>query len=641
MKFAISAILIVLIVIIQILRKKEKLNNKKSTIFSIVLIVLFLEFTIFNINSYRMNFSKAPSLEYERENLNEIASVSTDGYILISLTDLNLDVKTIYLELENMEEIDVVDYEIFYSDDTTIGRALGSKTYNDFVPKTKYSSIYLSGNAKAIDIKVYNQDVNISKVALNIDIPFEFNFVRVIILIIVCYFIYSLHTNNLWKVPYNHKNLNQNLLIMLVVDIAILIIYFFNTYCSYTNEPVEDLYNNSLIKALSNKQVNLLEEPAEELINLNNPYDTVERNNNIERDNGYIWDAALYNGNYYVYFGVLPALILFLPYNLITGKLLATATGVLIFSLFSIIALCILVKELFKKYFPNVPFKFMFFSEIIMLFGTMLIWINVSPRFYELVTVAGFFFAILGFLFILTADSKKFSKETLSKNKVTVVSKNSKVKIEDDIKNKHKNIFEQECYENEKYIKNISYIKIFLGTLCLALAVACRPTELFVSFLIVPYLWRIFKQNLKQKKNIVKFILVVLIPYITVGVALMWYNYIRFGSIFEFGSNYQLTINDMKHLGLRLVTIPTGLLCNLFNLPCFKAVFPFISSNGNIPELLSYYYVEDIPGGIFFIAPIAFFCFGFIKFIKNTNKKELKSFVISLILIRIIISMFC
>ena len=121
----------------------------------------------------------------------------------------------------------------------------------------------------------------------------------------------------------------------------------------------------------------------------------------------------------------------------------------------------------------------------------------------------------------------------------------------------------------------------------------------------------------------------------------MWYNYIRFGSIFEFGSNYQLTINDMKHLGLRLVTIPTGLLCNLFNLPCFKAVFPFISSNGNIPELLSYYYVEDIPGGIFFIAPIAFFCFGFIKFIKNTNKKELKSFVISLILIRIIISMFC
>ena len=102
MKFAISAILIVLIVIIQILRKKEKLNNKKSTIFSIVLIVLFLEFTIFNINSYRMNFSKAPSLEYERENLNEIASVSTDGYILISLTDLNLDVKTIYLELENI-----------------------------------------------------------------------------------------------------------------------------------------------------------------------------------------------------------------------------------------------------------------------------------------------------------------------------------------------------------------------------------------------------------------------------------------------------------------------------------------------------------------------------------------------------------
>ena len=118
----------------------------------------------------------------------------------------------------------------------------------------------------------------------------------------------------------------------------------------------------------------------------------------------------------------------------------------------------------------------------------------------------------------------------------------------------------------------------------------------------------------------------------------MWYNYIRFGNIFEFGSNYQLTVNDMKNLGMRAVAIPVGIICDLFNLPCFKAVFPFISANSNIIETACYYYVEDIPGGIFFLAPIAFFCFGLFKFIKKTDNKELKDFVITLLLVR---NIFC
>ena len=68
---------------------------------------------------------------------------------------------------------------------------------------------------------------------------------------------------------------------------------------------------------------------------------------------------------------------------------------------------------------------------------------------------------------------------------------------------------------------------------------------------------------------------------------------------------------------------------------CFQAVFPFIHTNSNIIERACYYYVEDIPGGIFFIAPICFFSFYLIKFIKKTDKKELKSLVISLISVRI------
>jgi len=44
---------------------------------------------------------------------------------------------------------------------------------------------------------------------------------------------------------------------MLIIDFSLLIIYFFNTYCGQSIEPIEDLYNTKLISALSKGQVYL------------------------------------------------------------------------------------------------------------------------------------------------------------------------------------------------------------------------------------------------------------------------------------------------------------------------------------------------------------------------------------------------
>ena len=42
----------------------------------------------------------------------------------------------------------------------------------------------------------------------------------------------------------------------------------------------------------------------------------------VERGKDYLWDTAYYNGKFYVYFGILPLLIFFLPYYAITKKYL-------------------------------------------------------------------------------------------------------------------------------------------------------------------------------------------------------------------------------------------------------------------------------------------------------------------------------
>ena len=65
----------------------------------------------------------------------------------------------------------------------------------------------------------------------------------------------------------------------------------------------------------------------------------------MERDIDYKWDTAFYNGHQYIYFGVLPALIIFLPFYLLTNKYLKISIVVFAFS----ILIFTLLKEILLK----------------------------------------------------------------------------------------------------------------------------------------------------------------------------------------------------------------------------------------------------------------------------------------------------
>ena len=54
-----------------------------------------------------------------------------------------------------------------------------------------------------------------------------------------------------------------------------------------------------------------------------------------ETGENYLWDTAYYEGHYYVYFGVVPVLLFYLPFYLVTGANFPTAIGVLIGMVFS------------------------------------------------------------------------------------------------------------------------------------------------------------------------------------------------------------------------------------------------------------------------------------------------------------------
>lgn len=586
MKYIFIILILALYICLHILYKNNKIKKNLSIILKALLIAVFLEITIFNIKAYRLDFSKAQEISFSEEEIEDVQE-ENNAFSKVNLENLDTEIKTIYVKFKNLNPNEYIEYQISYSDETTKERNLPKKEYFEKVEESQYTAVYLSGKVESLSIS-YSKDSELEEIQLNIPISFNFNILRTISITLIILLIYSLKTHSFWQEAYTKENVKGQRVYFLILTFFILILCFFNIF----NEYIEtDLYNKDFVEALENGQTYLLEEPSEKLLGLENPYDTVERSS-IKRGEDYIWDTALYNNHYYVYFGILPALILFLPFHIITGTFLKTSVVVLLFSVLSAIMLALIIEYIFKKHFSKLPFKMLVFSEISILFGSFLIWINIAPRFYEMVNVAGLYFSLQGIYLFLTI--KKGGE--------------------------------------------LSFKKLGLGALCLALAVACRPTTLIASIIIIPIIWNLFKQKKANKKEVLKLILVVMIPYIVVGLLLMYYNYIRFGSIFEFGAKYQLTMNDMRNLKNRLITIPAGFIYNLFNLPSFIGEFPFMQVNSNIPEIFAYYYVEDMPGGVFILAPIAFAVFGIKKFLKTSKNTELKNLVVVILAVGIILN---
>ena len=199
---------------------------------------------------------------------------------------------------------------------------------------------------------------------MNKSVPFDINSIRVLGLIFISIFIYSLKTKEYWREKYSSKNFKQNLTLMIIIDVGILSIFFINQGCS---SFAKDMYSDNLVKALSRGEVFISDVPDNSKLEaLNNPYDSIEREE-LRRSSDYIWDAAYYNQKYYVYFGALPAILIMVPYYLITKKIIATSVVTLIFSLLSVLVLGVLTKRIFEKYFKELPFKYMALSVLIMI----------------------------------------------------------------------------------------------------------------------------------------------------------------------------------------------------------------------------------------------------------------------------------
>lgn len=405
-----------------------------------------------------------------------------------------------------------------------------------------------------------------------------------IILIFIIIMGCILYKVNIFREPYIGKPSQNFIIIFFLIIFMVLLAIKPNFVINYLEEE-NDIYNKYLVDAILEGKVSINIEPSEELKKLENPYDIHQRGG-VD----YSYDTAYYNGQYYVYFGIVPAILIFVPYTLLTGQYLPTNVGTFLFVILSIVANTILIIQIYKRWFKKVPFNLLFLFIIAGCISGLYVWNTWRMWVYELVLMAGYFFVLLGLIFILMATKKE-----------------RKVKL--------------------KYL--------FLACLFMALAVGCRPTLVLASIILLPFLYNILKQAYKTKQ-LTKTLIVIIVPYMIVAIPLMLYNYARFGNIFEFGAKYQLTLVDVTDLSDRYKDIPEGIYEYLLQPPTIESEYPYMSvAYNNSKHTLNYYNGGIICGILFLNLTIIVFIFWY-KYYKKAKDPNLKGMMITLPIVGIL-----
>lgn len=385
--------------------------KKYSKILTIFVISLFLEVIVFNITSYRLLFGKYEKQEFTNLEFSGYNDENTKAYLKID--NLNKKVGTIKLELKNFEEDEVTEYRIYYSDETSDEyNSLNSKFYINDYEKSKYVPVYLSGETKGIileiDKKIYDNG-NFDKLILNDKIPFKISLIRFSSILIILLFVYSIKNFQLFKENYSQKNFKQEMVLLSILLVFFIILSGINSYSSEEKSEGTNwtsflnteggIYNKDFVNAIKSGKFYILERPNSNVLELENPYDNLTRNKFAERNKDYDWDTALYNGHEYIYFGILPVLLIFLPYNIIFHRYLKISVVVFIFSIFIFILLKEILLKFLQKYFKDIPFKNVVYFLIILCSGTLILYANGMSRVYEVVIIMRIIFCFARYLF--------------------------------------------------------------------------------------------------------------------------------------------------------------------------------------------------------------------------------------------------
>lgn len=535
-----------------------------------LLFVLFLEIFLFNYKfwmtcRYDQEIMQPVVGEgYEKEG--ELYRCTLDGKNerALTLTFPDVQVKTVKFNLQSADG-GSLEVELLADDEANaIPFSLGKRVISS-TERSRYTTLHLSGKSTTLQIvpAVREGDgILVESVVINARIPFSFAPLRVLAVWAVWCFAVFIGTPEKKQRPADPfvegaaggwPRGELAAASAAAISAVVCMMFSMSQLDLYANEPHHRQYQE-LARAFARGEFFIDDEPGEALLSMENPYDTYLRSDVLgEAGEDFRWDTAYYKGKYYVYFGVVPALILYVPYYMITGSDLPNPAAIGITAMFFVLGCFLFLLEAVKKWFPKMPC-----GEFICLF-LFLVWSGFVPimlenaTFYVLPVVMGIAFGVWGMYFWFSAERKE----------------------------------------------RLSPLRLAAGSLCMAAVAGCRPQLVLAAFAAPVFFWKHLKKRQKPAIYAAAFV-----PFLAVAAGLMWYNAARFGSPFDFGANYNLTTNDMTKRGFVAGRTGLGLWAYLFQPFQMSCGFPFlcpvrVTDSAYFGRTIS----EAMYGGAFWLSP--------------------------------------
>ena len=459
----------------------------------------------------------------------------------------------------------------------------GDRTISRYSEQASYIKTNFTGQAS--EIKLYipdieNRIVTLSDIKLNCQRPVFFSIFRPLVCFLALLFIYFIIVKKeLWQKKYNIESKRQSNFTMFVACVLAMLFLAIPYLNPGFIDPAWAHHNqyNELAQAFLDGQLHLEKEVPQVLLDMENPYDRNERKR-VFKEAGLSepWDTALYNGKYYVYFGVLPVILFYLPAQLL-GVDFPNFLAIVIFSWVLIAGVFLLYGKIIKMYLKDIPYLlYLVLSTATVLTGGVL-YIIKRPDFYSIPIIGALAFTVMGFYFwISSLDGEKLSRW-----------------------------------------------RMFVGSVFMASVLALRPNLVFFSCTAFMIYWQsVFsdrellslKSNLSDEKlRGLKNTIAFCAPYLVIGALIMIYNAARFSSPFDFGASYNLTTSDMTQRGFALDRWGLGVFEYLFKPPTITATFPFMTSSMPQTTYIGFTSREGMFGGIFATYPLLWSLFAMHK----------------------------
>ena len=563
----------------------------------VLVISALLEVFLFNINYFT-------TMGYEEVDLGDRLALTVDrdgDYLLtqfrheMEFYNLDTEVHNVHLELDPDQPAQLLTFGIQFTDEAHQAY-FGTTEYTVGVPdvevstasvKSQYIHIRASGKVGAMKVSLEDDEarypVKIVGVSINAPEPFAFSWLRfsAVFLVIFLGYLFRPHSQ-IYRIGIVEERVfsKRAIIAAVIVEVYLVSLFLFMgsnlvgvaaksyNYGAWDGESIVNVYDAAgdnaqqyamLARSISEGHLYLDVEPPAWLNALDDPYDKSARDEAQKVHGGdYLFDTAYFQGRYYVYFGVVPVLVFYLPFYLVTGADFPTAIGVLLAMVAFMLGCTALLDRFARYHFRRVSLGLFLLLQIPLVMCSGALYLVKFPTFYSLPIMCGLAFSVWGLYLWMRGR-----------------------------------VSEHPC---GWYLA---------GSLCMALVAGCRPQLLALSLVALPLFWRryVSQRRLFTREGAREFACLVA-PYLVVLAGIGWYNWVRFGSPLNFGANYNLTVHDMPKRGLAIGRIAPALFAFFLQPPCVSGTFPFLMPVPFDTTFMGETVREATYGGIFACLPV-------------------------------------